>query len=399
MKIQTIFGVATVAVVACLLFTFVAQIDDSDKGDEFLGDWTVTNFVNAGFDGDEPFYVEKTYQMDASISRIDDHFFELTMPEHSMVCVLNGDMLVTSNGINDCPLATIHVHGDRMVLTSVVSGDWLGLTMLYLERPGSTAAADLSAASPADSWPEVGESWDAIKALKFEEYTVENILKNGYKIKVLEKHHNVVFFENTCDSEGTRYLFTATPIGDGRWISITHLNDGSVLQDMVYVSDGVIRTASADYISFNEATWYIAYGDKTKDKDLSLDVAQMKFTGKESAKLVDGAGNILKEYENDIELTVFSQNDHMLLIATSYSGGDFKGNATWEVLAENESYGLSLTVQASFFIDDDDYLGYYYGTLSKDMNTIKVSGIAVGPDGNYVVVTQEYNVGKKINLT
>ena len=80
-------------------------------------------------------------------------------------------------------------------------------------------------------------------------------------------------------------------------------------------------------------------------------------------------------------------------------GGDFKGNATWEVLAENESYGLSLTVQASFYIDDDDYLGYYYGTLSKDMNTIKVSGIAVGPDGNYVVVTQEYNVGKKINLT
>ena len=390
MKIQTVLGIAAVAVVLCLFATFLSE-GSHDSSDDFTGDWTVKSYSKGYYEDGVPLYIQGFDEYAASIKPIDSNFYELIFDEQRLICVLDGDMLITSNEVFDYPLAVVYAEGDRMTVTVVDKQD-LGFEVLYLERNGASAkSTGPLLRTSADYWPDEEETVYAIEAIKISEGSIENIIDNGYSIKILAKYEDMVFYENYCDATGTKFQFVSAQIPTGEWISVADFDDTSYLQDMVYVSDGVIRTASADYVSMEPADWYISYGDASKDKDLKAELQGKYFSGKERAKLVDCCGNILREFENDIVMYIHAQDGHMLGIYTEYGSGSFNDSASWTSMAEDKKGGVIFSVQSYFQLDGADYYGDYYGTISKDLSTITVNGVAIDTESNYyVVITQTY---------
>ncbi len=224
MKIQTVLGIAAVVVVLCLFATFLSE-GSHDSSDDFTGDWTVKSYSKGYYEDGVPLYIQGFDEYAASIKPIDSNLYELIFDEQRLICVLDGDMLITSNEVFDYPLAVVYAEGDRMTVTVVDKQD-LGFEVLYLERNDASAkSTGPLLRTSADYWPDEEETVYAIEAIKISEGSIENIIDNGYSIKMLAKYEDMVFYENYCDATGTKFQFVSAQIPTGEWISVADFDD------------------------------------------------------------------------------------------------------------------------------------------------------------------------------
>lgn len=388
MKTATVLGAALAVVVLCLIGSYFVMENNNSDSQDFLGEWTLEHIATGKYVDDEPCYeVVETFDLEMKITDRKDGFYNIQIGDEKAVCALDGDILTFSMFNADVLRGFAKADGD-WIKVSTVDYSTRSVTVLDFVRKGVDAgngAPTVKSDMPAD-----GTILDAFQAYRINSDSTTDIMSNEYSFEMLENHGDVAFYISHCEDPYIDFRFVSIKIDEGQWFSMAIFND-DILMDNIYLSNGNIYSFSQEELVDENRVWYVAYGDAAKHQTIPAKLAGLSFEGKEKAMLFDCEPNLIREFSNDITLTIDAQSDDIILISTDYGGENFHGTAQWASFVAKSDGGYMFFIQSQFFYEGKHYFGYYSGTIDSNLKKVSFNGVADCDYGKYyIVVSQSY---------
>ena len=398
MTTKYILGVALVAVFLCLLFSYLT--DDGNKNEPTIeGEWTSVSIAHGYISDGQPVYEVEDRVSHISISLREDGFHDIYIDDDYLIGVYYGGVLKSSYVNEDIREVYLYLDGDRLTMTGFEHDNW-GVTICDYVRDG-TDQSDFQSKYSEDQWPSMGTKLDCILAERLYPDHIGELDENTKFMTVIAKEDRMVFYKADYSDKSTKY-FTAVPCGDDQWLGVYGIDSKYIIQHITFTEGNIEVYGKEGGITTDIDLYYLWFDNGSQGKTFDLDLKGKVFQGFEAAKFVNKDGEILREFRNNITLTVDNQDENLMVMSTVYGDGSFEDKASWVALADEIGGDCTLTVRSTFVYDGVKYIGDYYGFYYDYADVMYFTGVAYCWKDTYLIISQafigedsDYEVGFK----